>query len=151
MGDTHRHTQLPAWASHESVWLLRRVINREARVWLVILGFGVVCYLGMKVVSPSLFSCFVWVGGRQQEPERKKRDIWSNWLPVQSVTVFHSRLINNYTMCEWQPLTRLQCACFYFATAAFKECDGASCWWGFRPSRAVLEQKRRRYKRGSPQ
>lgn len=105
---TDTHTQLPAWASHGSVWLLRRVINREARVWPVILGFAVVCYLGMKVVSPSLFLCFVWAGGCQQAPEGKKRDIWSNWLPVQSVTVFHSRLINNYTRCEWQPLTQLQ-------------------------------------------
>lgn len=36
----------------------------------VILGFSVVCYLGMKVVLVTLFLWFVEVGGCQKTPGR---------------------------------------------------------------------------------
>lgn len=42
------------------------------RVWWVILGFSVACYLGMNVVSVTLFLCFCVVSGRSPTGTREK-------------------------------------------------------------------------------
>lgn len=98
-------------------------VCREA-VW-VILGFSVVCYLGMKVVVVTLFLCFSG-SGRLPTSTRggTKRMAFRVIGFLFSLTVLHSRPINNYTMCEWQPLTELP---HVLSPQLLKECVCDTC------------------------